>query len=247
MIKLSMIGHLGAAAIVNTVNGKTVINFSIAHTDKFNNAQGQQEEKTTWVSCQYWTDKTAVAQYMQKGTQVYIEGQPSARTYQTQNGSGVSLDCRVFSVQLLSSGQPQQGGQQQQNYQQGGQPQGGQPQYGQPGAAQPQGGYGYGPQGGQPQVNQPQGGQPQQGNMFGSQPMGQPGQPGQPNGVPQSTPQYGQGAAPQGQPNYGQGNVPQSNQQPQYQAQPQGQPQGGQPQGGYNGQQWTAPAGDLPF
>ena len=49
MIKLQAIGHLGKDAIVNNVNGKNVINFTVAHTEKFKDAQGVQKDKTVWV------------------------------------------------------------------------------------------------------------------------------------------------------------------------------------------------------
>ena len=45
MIKLMVIGNLGKDCIVNTVNGKNVINFSIAHTEKFKDSTGAQREK----------------------------------------------------------------------------------------------------------------------------------------------------------------------------------------------------------
>ena len=47
MIKLQVIGNLGKDCITNTVNGKSVINFSVAHTEKFRDSSGQQKEKTT--------------------------------------------------------------------------------------------------------------------------------------------------------------------------------------------------------
>jgi len=40
MIKLQVIGNLGKDCVVNTVNGKNVINFSVAHTEKYKDAQG---------------------------------------------------------------------------------------------------------------------------------------------------------------------------------------------------------------
>ena len=86
MIKLQVIGNLGKDLVVNNVNGKTVINFSVAHTEKYRDAQGAQKERTTWVECAYWTDRTAVAPYLKKGTQVYVEGTPDVRTYQTNDG-----------------------------------------------------------------------------------------------------------------------------------------------------------------
>ncbi|MBV9988037.1 MAG: single-stranded DNA-binding protein [Chitinophagaceae bacterium] len=104
MIKLQVIGNLGKDALVNNVNGRNVINFTVAHTERFKDAQGNQKDKTVWVDCAYWTDRTAVAPYLKKGTQVYVEGQPDVRTYTTQDGrNGATLSLRVLSVQLLGS------------------------------------------------------------------------------------------------------------------------------------------------
>ena len=114
MIKLQVIGNLGKDCVTNVVNGKNVINFNVAHTEKFKDAQGVQKEKTTWVDCAYWTDRTAIAPYLRKGTQVYVEGAPEVRTYPKNDGStGASLTLRVLSVQLLGSrgdGAPSNGG-----------------------------------------------------------------------------------------------------------------------------------------
>lgn len=104
MIKLQVIGNLGRDATVSTVNGKNVINFTVAHTEKFKDAQGVQKDRTTWVDCAYWTEKTAVAPYLKKGTQVYVEGTPDVRTYTTQDGrNGATLTVRIASVQLLAT------------------------------------------------------------------------------------------------------------------------------------------------
>ena len=102
MIKMQIIGNLGKDCVVNTVNGKNVINFTVAHTEKYKDSQGNQQEKTTWVDCAYWTDRTAVAQYLTKGKQVYVEGQPEVRTFTRQDGTnGAALSLRVREVQLL--------------------------------------------------------------------------------------------------------------------------------------------------
>lgn len=104
MIKLQVIGNLGKDCITNIVNGKNVINFNVAHTEKFRDAQGNQKDKTIWVECAYWTERTGIAPYLKKGTQVYAEGTPEVRTYPKNDGTtGVSLTLRVFSVQLLGS------------------------------------------------------------------------------------------------------------------------------------------------
>jgi len=104
MIKLQVIGNLGKDCVTNTVNGKNVINFNVAHTEKFRDAQGNQKDKTIWVECAYWTDRTGIAPYLKKGTQVYAEGTPEVRTYPKNDGTtGISLTLRVQNVQLLGS------------------------------------------------------------------------------------------------------------------------------------------------
>ncbi len=102
MIKLQIIGNLGKDCIVKDVNGKTVINFSVAHTERFKDAQGNQKERTTWVECAYWTDKTAVSQYLTKGKTVYAEGSPEADAYMNKdNQAAATLRMRVQSLQLV--------------------------------------------------------------------------------------------------------------------------------------------------
>jgi single-strand DNA-binding protein len=86
---------------------------------KFKDAQGQQKDKTVWVECAYWTDRTAIAPYLKKGTQVYAEGIPDVRNYTTNDGrQGSSLSLRITTVQLLGSRGDNAGGEggAQQNY-----------------------------------------------------------------------------------------------------------------------------------
>lgn len=102
MIKMQVIGNLGKDCVVNTVNGKNVINFTVAHTEKYRDSQGNNQEKTTWVDCAYWTDRTAISPYLIKGKQVFVEGTPEVRSFTRQDGtSGASLSLRVREVQLL--------------------------------------------------------------------------------------------------------------------------------------------------
>ena len=102
MIKLQIIGNLGKDCILKEVNGKNVINFSVAHTERFKDGQGNQKERTTWVECAYWTDKTAVAQYLTKGKMVYAEGSPEADAYTKTDGQVAgTLRMRVLGLQLL--------------------------------------------------------------------------------------------------------------------------------------------------
>ncbi|MEO8822488.1 MAG: single-stranded DNA-binding protein [Ginsengibacter sp.] len=104
MIKLQIIGHLGTDCTTTEVNGRTVINFPVAHSEKYKDSQGNLVEKTTWVKCAYWTDRTAIAQYLKKGQLVYAEGNPEAEGYlNKENQNAASLKMTVFRIQLLGS------------------------------------------------------------------------------------------------------------------------------------------------
>ncbi|MEP6584470.1 MAG: single-stranded DNA-binding protein [Ginsengibacter sp.] len=104
MIKLQIIGNLGKDCIVKEVNGKNVINFSVAHTEKFKDSTGAPKERTTWVECAYWTDRTAIAPYLKKGQLVFAEGSAEADGYMNKdNQAAATLRMRVRDIQLLGS------------------------------------------------------------------------------------------------------------------------------------------------
>jgi len=111
MVKLQIIGNLGKDCITNMVSGRNVINFSVAHTEKYKDSAGMQKEKTLWVECAYWTDRTGIVPYLKKGQTVYVEGTPEVRTYTRNDGTaGASLTLRVQSVQLIGGTSRSEGG-----------------------------------------------------------------------------------------------------------------------------------------
>lgn len=111
MLKLQVIGHLGKDCISNVVNGKNVINFSVAHSEKFKDSAGVQKEKTLWFECAYWTDRIAIAPYLKKGQLVYADGIPDQRSYTKNDGTqGISLTLRVLNIQLLGSSSKNENG-----------------------------------------------------------------------------------------------------------------------------------------
>ncbi len=105
MLKMQMIGHLGNDCQQNNVSGKSVINMNVAHSESWTDNTGVKKQRTIWVECAYWTEKTGIAQYLKKGTQVYVEGSFESKTYQTNSGeTQAKITCRVMSIQLLGSG-----------------------------------------------------------------------------------------------------------------------------------------------
>ena len=108
-LKLEVIGHIGQDAVSNTVNGKQVLNFSVAHTEKFKDAQGNARENTTWVKCSVW-DKPNLQPWLKKGQLVLLIGKPEVRPYTTNTGElRAELRLRVHELKLLGSNREQQG------------------------------------------------------------------------------------------------------------------------------------------
>lgn len=106
MLKSLLIGHLGRDAETNTVNGKTVINFPVAHSERYTDHQGKQQRKTIWAQCALWTEKTGILPYLKKGTQVFIEGRPESRSFKRNDGTPDSvLQMSIIKISLLGRSQ----------------------------------------------------------------------------------------------------------------------------------------------
>lgn len=169
--KVILVGNLGNDPDVKQTNqGSTVCNLSIATSESWKDKNtGQKQEKTEWHKVVLFGKLAEIAaQYLRKGSKVYLEGKLQTRKWQDQQGQDRYSTEIVVDVngqmQMLDSrqdgGQQQQGGwaqQQQAQQQQGGWGQQQQPQRQQPQHTQ------------QPQAQQAM--RPQQGQMA---PQGQP-------------------------------------------------------------------------
>lgn len=112
MLQLTIIGHLGAEAELKEISGKKVINFSVAHSESYKDAQGQKASRTTWVKCAFWRyagASTEVAKYLLKGTQVMVQGVPSIEVYTNNDNKTIGvLKLRVQTVELLGKAESNQ-------------------------------------------------------------------------------------------------------------------------------------------
>lgn len=159
------IGYLGADSELRyTQSGHAVLNFRIAITEKWKDQNGNAKEHTEWVSCVLWGNRgEALAQYLQKGTRVYVEGGLRTSSFDDKDGNKrYKTEVNVRELELLGGGSRddsrQQQGQRQQS-QQGG--------YSQGGRQQQQGGGGQ--RGGQQNGGQQQRQQGQQGGGYQQQ------------------------------------------------------------------------------
>lgn len=86
--KVQLIGNLGnAPEIKNTTSGKKLARFSIATNETYRNAKGEKVKETTWHNLIAW-GKIAdiVEKYLNKGSEVAIEGKLISRSYTDKEG-----------------------------------------------------------------------------------------------------------------------------------------------------------------
>lgn len=106
MLKTQAIGRVGKDATAKEINGRFVINFSVAVNERtVNPTTGEVMQDTTWLSCAMWRDNMGkVWEYLKKGQQVYVEGKPSYRIYKkSDNRPGLDVTLKVERVELLGS------------------------------------------------------------------------------------------------------------------------------------------------
>lgn len=97
MIALQLIGRLGKDAEVKEVNSKKVLEFTVAVDTGYG-----ENKKTLWVQCSKWGENTAVGQYLIKGKQVHVSGEPSLNTYTNKEGKEVTtLRLRCMEITLV--------------------------------------------------------------------------------------------------------------------------------------------------
>ena len=87
--KAIIVGRLGSDPESRpTQNGGMVVNFSIATSEKWTDKNtGQPQERTEWHSITCFNKVAELAaQYLKKGSQVYIEGKLRTDKYTDQNG-----------------------------------------------------------------------------------------------------------------------------------------------------------------
>ncbi|EKF2781992.1 single-stranded DNA-binding protein [Shigella flexneri] len=128
--KTITLGTLGADPEVKQFsNGGSITTISVAVSEKWTDKQtGQLKENTEWLRIVF-NNKLAeiAAQYLHKGSQVYVEGSLRTRKYQDQNGQDRYVtEIRADQMQMLGGNQNAQqnnGGYPQQNNQPQPQPQ----------------------------------------------------------------------------------------------------------------------------
>lgn len=87
--KVILIGNLGRDPELRyTPGGQAVATFSLATTERYNDRNGQRQDRTEWHNIVAWGKLgELVNQYLKKGRGAYIEGRISTRSWDDKDGN----------------------------------------------------------------------------------------------------------------------------------------------------------------
>jgi len=86
--KVTLIGNLGKTPEIQTLEGGTkVVKLSLATTDSFKDKTGKVHSETEWHTVVLWQNLAELAaNYLQKGSMIYLEGKLKTRSYEDKSG-----------------------------------------------------------------------------------------------------------------------------------------------------------------
>jgi single-strand DNA-binding protein len=108
LCKVIVIGNLGRDPEKRyTQDGRPVTRFSVAATTRRRERDGEWADHTEWFSVTvFGRQAETLAERVNKGTRVYVEGRLESRQYESQNGNkGFSLDVIANEVVVLDTRQ----------------------------------------------------------------------------------------------------------------------------------------------
>ena len=103
--RITLVGHLGDKPEVRaTPGGKMVCNFGLATNHTYKKEDGTTVESTDWHRIVAWGGLAETCgKYLEKGSQVYVEGRMTYREWQDKDGKErMSAEVIADDVQFLS-------------------------------------------------------------------------------------------------------------------------------------------------
>ena len=109
--KVILVGHLGKDSETRfTPSGAAVTSFTLATNRRFKDqGSGEWRDETDWHNIVLWRAEN-LANYLTKGTQVYVEGRLQTRNYENKEGRKVYVTEVVADEVILLGGRGAGGG-----------------------------------------------------------------------------------------------------------------------------------------
>lgn len=103
-----LVGNVGKDPEIKVFDGGTKkVTFTLATSEKYKDRNGEVHENTEWHNIVCWrATADVVERFVKKGTQVYIQGKITTRSWDDQNGQKrFTTEIEVANLQLLGGRQ----------------------------------------------------------------------------------------------------------------------------------------------
>jgi single-strand DNA-binding protein len=102
--KCILLGNVGKdPEIKASVSGTIIANFSIATSDRFQDKDGNWQDRTEWHNCvAFKRNAEIIRDYVRKGSKLYVEGKIQTRSWEKDGQKHYKVEIIVNDLSLLS-------------------------------------------------------------------------------------------------------------------------------------------------
>lgn len=100
MLKVELIGNLGADCEIKESNGSKFVTMRVAHTNKYKKEDGSEVEQTTWVDVTMNNSDSKVIPFLKAGVKVFVRGNASLRVYSSQKDRCMKAGLTINAVEV---------------------------------------------------------------------------------------------------------------------------------------------------
>ena len=100
---VTLLGRIGTDIELRDHNGQSVANFSLATTKTWNDKNKGKQEKTSWHNITVWGGLTKVLDYVQKGSQIFLEGEIDYQEYEKDGVKKYITKINAKNIRLVDN------------------------------------------------------------------------------------------------------------------------------------------------
>lgn len=100
MLKVEMIGNIGADAEVKDSNGSKFVAFRMANTQKYKAQDGTEKEVTDWIDVTLNNPDSAVVPYLKRGEKIFVRGNGKLRVYSSPKDRCMKAGLTIMAQEI---------------------------------------------------------------------------------------------------------------------------------------------------
>lgn len=104
MLKVELMGNLGADCEVKESNGSKFVTMRIAHTERFKKQDGTDQESTIWVDVTYNKVDSGIIPFLKAGVKIFVRGNLHLRVYSSKKDRCMKAGATIAASEIELAG-----------------------------------------------------------------------------------------------------------------------------------------------